>query len=139
MTKQIGVSDSVYADLKSLKTGDKDSFSKVIGRLIEGTNRKTKKEEISEEFRRFKCTLSPIINEEERGIIEIMKLFLLKAIDEKDSEDKIRRIYEGIIPVLKQEGVVIDETEMEISEEGRKRVRGIIENMNKNDEANKCT
>ncbi len=125
MTKQIGVSDSVYADLKRLKTGDKDSFGKVIGRLIEGKNRKTKKEEISEEFRRFKCTLSPIINEEARGIIEIMKLFLLKAIDEKDNEDKIRRIYEGIIPVLTQEGILIED--MEISEEGRKWIKGIIE------------
>lgn len=130
MTKQIGISDSVYADLKSLKTGDKDSFSKVIARLIEGTDRKIKKEEILEEFRRLKCNLLPAIDEKAWGIIEIMELFLLKAIDEKDSEDKIRRIYEGIIPVLKQEGVLIED--MEISEEGRKWVKGIMESANKN-------
>ncbi|MBC8520426.1 MAG: hypothetical protein ISS94_03465 [Candidatus Syntrophoarchaeum sp.] len=126
MTKQIGVSDNVYTDLKKLKKGDKDSFSKVISRLIEGTNKKTEKEEISEEFQKFKCNLSPIIDEEAWGIIEIMKLFLLKSIDEKDSKDKIRKIYEGVIPILNQGEGFIDE--MEISEEAREWIRGIIKN-----------
>ncbi|MBA7558239.1 hypothetical protein ES705_51035 [subsurface metagenome] len=89
MTKQIDVSDTVYFYLNSLKKGDKDSFNEVINRLIEEANRKTKKEEISEEFRKFKHNLSSIIGKEMRGIIDIMDMMeflLLKATSEEGTE-----------------------------------------------------
>ena len=129
MTKQIGVSDSVYDDLKRLKKGEKDSFSKVISILIEGANRKTKKEKISEEFYKFKHDILPMIDEEAWGVIEIIKFFLLTAIDEKDNKDKIRKIYEEISPILNQWEGLIDE--MEIPEYTKQWIKGIIENTNK--------
>jgi len=86
MTKQIDVSDTLYFYLKNLKKGDEDSFNDVINRLIEEANRKTKKEEISEEFRKFKHNLSAIIGKKKRGITDIMDMlefFLLQATDEE--------------------------------------------------------
>ncbi|MDI6811037.1 MAG: antitoxin VapB family protein [archaeon] len=86
MTKQIEVSDTVYFYLKNLKKGNGDSFNEVINRLIEEVNRKTKKEEISEEFRKFKHNLSSIIGKEKWDIMDIMDMlefFLLKATDEE--------------------------------------------------------
>ena len=85
MTKQIDVPDTVYFYLNNLKKGDEDSFGEVINRLIEEANRKTKKEEISEEFRKFKHNLSSVIGKEMRGITDIMDMMeflLLKATDE---------------------------------------------------------
>jgi len=112
MTKQISVPDGVYADLKNLTNGNKDSLTKVIIGLTEEANRKAKKEAILREFHKFKNNLSPIIDKEAWGIIEIMKFFLLKAIDEKDSKDKIRKIYEEIIPILNQGEGLIEEREI---------------------------
>jgi len=99
MTKQIEVSDTLHFYLNNLKKGDKDSFNEVINRLIEEANRKTKKEKISEEFRKFKHNLSSVIGKEMWGIIDtmdMMEFILLKATDEEGTKSSMER--QDILP-----------------------------------------
>ena len=84
MTKQIGISDEVYQELKGMKKGDLDSFTKVIESLLIGD---AVLNEINKHFKSLEALMPNLEKPLEyirEGCIQFYQLPMSDQVDKKE-------------------------------------------------------
>lgn len=89
MTKQIGISDEVYKKLETLKNGKKDSFTKVIDRLLE---KDVVLEEINNCYKKLKILVPNLQESLEYMRVVTIRFYKLSPDDQKIKAKELNNI-----------------------------------------------
>lgn len=107
MTKQIGIADEIYEKLKKLKNDKEDSFSKVIGRILEGDIEKdVVLEEINNCFTKLKLLVPNLQESIEYMRAVTIRFYKLSPDDQKMKAKELNNIvidsFNEIINMIKE-------------------------------------